>query len=297
MNIFLTKAYGFNESSSHTWPLAFSQEGDRQRALGLLEEGDRVIIGTTKTKEVREDLKGKALGIVVPTKECLNTLDFEGVTKEEHKLNAKNQFKWPLCLSLREAWEIPSRPLLSDLFEGHSEFLRQYGRSLSRQIHKIPEEVKRKVMDLKLNHVPLPQLREPPEFLSEEAFGSSRRSRKSGPPPSYSRSKFEIEEGPAYTYVFEVSGADKKSYKIGMSKDWRRRLNEFNHHSMPNLGGLNYVLVFEKKLDSREKAYKMEQRLLERFGNHQNPSNHEIITDISEDQLRSAWNDLVLELT
>lgn len=93
----------------------------------------------------------------------------------------------------------------------------------------------------------------------------------------------------AHTYVLEVLGASKPSFKIGWAFDHGARARQFNRASLPELGGLHYKAIYFKPWDTARLAYRMEQALLTRFDAYRHPANHEVLFGLDRRELERVW--------
>lgn len=58
---------------------------------------------------------------------------------------------------------------------------------------------------------------------------------------------------------------------------------------MPEIGGLQYLPIFNQLWDTAMEAYRMEQKILTFFNDYRNASNHEIIQRVSRKELEDIW--------
>ena len=93
----------------------------------------------------------------------------------------------------------------------------------------------------------------------------------------------------AHTYVLEVVGAKKPSFKIGWAFDHGARARQFNRAALPDLGGLHYKPLFFHRWSTARLAYRMEQALLTKFDGYRHRANHEVLFGLDRRDLERAW--------
>ena len=273
MRLFLTKVWGWDVPVG---PLQFSTTGWRERALNMLESGDRVILVGTKGDRTPDNMKGRILGAMEPMRDRVMSLDFPVVRLEGD--DKDGDYKWPYGLNNLRAWSFPDRPLLSELTD------RPFSMDSAQGIVSLQDEEVERIMELEWREE---------DLLKRMAHAEARvnpTKRAIAPPPTTSRKGvMHMRRANAFTYALKVEGARTRAFKIGWAFDYKRRTDEFNHASMPELGGLRYVPVFFQFWDTARMAYSMEQRLLEEFTENRHPENQEIITGVGEQKLVEKW--------
>ena len=273
MRLFMTKVWVWDVPVG---PLQFSTSGWRKSALDKLEDGDRVILVGTKGKQTPDDMKGRILGAMEPTKHQVMSLDFPVIRLEGD--DKDGGYKWPYGLNNRRAWSFPDRPLLSELTD------RRFSMDSAQGIVSLEDEEVERIMDLEWREEKL---------LKRMAHAEARvnpTKRAIAPPPTTSRKGvMHMRRANAFTYAMKVEGARPSAFKIGWAFDYKRRTDEFNHASMPELGGLRYVPKLYQLWDTARMAYSMEQRLLQEFAENRHPENQEVITGVGEQKLREKW--------
>ena len=100
----------------------------------------------------------------------------------------------------------------------------------------------------------------------------------------------------AYTYALRIVGAPKLAFKIGWAFDYERRAKQFNHASLPDLGGLRYDQFFYHLWDTARQAFAMQQRLIRLLEANRHPQNNEVLTGISIMDFKNAWTNCVQKL-
>ena len=280
MRIFLTKVWSW---SVPVGPLQFSKKGLRESALQMLESGDRVILVGTKGKLTPVDMQGRVLGAMEPTKDRVMSLDYPVIRFEED--DKDGQYKWPFGLNNTRAWSFPDRPLLSEITD------RQFNMDSAQGIVPLEDEEVERILKSEWREEKL---------LKRTAQAEARinpAKKQTAPPPTTSRrGVMHMRRAQAFSYVMKVESAHPRSFKIGWAFDFRRRAEEFNHASMPELGGLRYVPILYHLWDTARMAYSMEQRLLREFIENRHPGNQEIVVGVEAAKLEQSWIKSVREV-
>lgn len=272
----MTKVWGWG---APVGPMQFSTNGWRKNALGQLEPGDRVVLVGTMGDQTPDDMKGRLLGVMEPSREPVMSLDFDVRARPSDFVNGK--YKWPVGLMNLRAWSLPERPKLSDVSD------RKFSMDSTRGIVALTDEETDKVQALDWREEDLLQPTAQAQKRLAKKHGAAKRS---APPPSTTRrGVMHMRRAPAYTYAMKVVGAKPSAFKIGWAFDFKQRARQFNHAAMPGLGGLEYQPFRFHLWDSARQAFKMEQALLSRLSSRLNADNAEIVQDLSEDELHALW--------
>lgn len=83
MKFFLTKVWGWD---APVGPMQFSTSGRRENALRQLESGDRVVLVGTMGDQTPEEMKGRVLGVMEPSREPVLSMDFASTGRAEAPL-------------------------------------------------------------------------------------------------------------------------------------------------------------------------------------------------------------------
>lgn len=274
--LYMTKVWGF---STPVGPLQFATAGWRKNALSKLKSGDLVLLVGTGGQETKDEEKGRLLGIMQPTSEPVMSLDFD-VRKNQSDF-VDGEYKWPFGLMNLKAWILIDRPKLNEIFD------RKFNMDSAQGIVELTSKEAELVLSLS---------KERAELLEPTANAQARMERKHGakskgaPPPTTKRNGvMHMRRAPAYTYAMEIKGSAKNAYKIGWAFDYKKRAKQFNHASMPELGGLEYKPVHFRKWGTAKKAFKMEQKILEFLKQKRHHKNNEIIVGLSALELEQIW--------
>lgn len=278
---YLTKVWGFSEPVG---PLQFASQGWRENALRKLKPGDLVVVVGTTGNETADDEKGRLLGIMQPTFEPVMSLDFDVQKRPADFVDG--DYKWPFGLMNIKAWTLIERPKLKELFD------RKFNMDSAQGIVALTNEEAFLVKSLKKREEKL---------LLPTASAQARMERKHGvksrgaPPPTTKRNGvMHMRRAPAYTYAMEIKGASENAFKVGWAFDYIKRARQFNHASMPELGGLEYSTKFFHKWDTAMKAYQMEQKILKVLNKRRDRRNNEVVVGVSAEELESIWISIVI---
>lgn len=225
MAIFLTKTWGWEVPVG---PLQFSTEGWRRNAVEQLQPGDEVVIVGTRGDQTPEEMRGRILGVMEPTREPVMSLDFAMQVPPEHF--SGGEYKWPFGLNNLRAWSIPERPLLTNVIN------RRFSMAATRGIIRLTEEEAAAVSKLGRREVGLVPLSAQAHRRMAICHGAARRT--APPPTTTRRGVMHLRRAEAYTYAMEIIQAKASSFKVGWAFDVRQRARQFNHSAMPFLGGV-----------------------------------------------------------
>lgn len=282
MTLYMTKVWGW---STPVGPLQFSTKGWRDNALNQLSPGDQVVLVGTMGEQTQDGMKGRLLGVMEPTSEPVMALDFPMPSDPSHYL--AGEYKWPFGLMIRGAWSLPDQPLLSQISE------RKFSMASAQGIVPLTVEEEQKVRALRWHEG---QLLQPTAQTLERMAKKHGISKRSAPPPTTRRTGImHMRRAPAYTYAMEIRSARQLAFKIGWAFDFRQRRDQFNHASLPDLGGLEYVPAWYHLWDTAKQAYHMEQCLLLRLADHRHPANNEVIVGVRRQELEALWSAGVLQ--
>lgn len=275
---FMTKTWGFG---APVGPLQFSSEGFRRNARAALQPGDLVVIVGTKGEETAEDDRGKLLGIMEPTTEPVLSLDFD-VPRNEQDLDKDGHYKWPYGLLNRRAWRLIDRPyLIPDVSK------RAFSMDAAQGIVELTPDEAAKIAALRREEVPLLEAR---VAARARVDGTDRARRRVSPSPStMRRGVMHMRVFSAYTYAMEIKGPQGLAYKIGWAFDYAQRARQFNQAALPGIGGVRYTPKLFHLCDTARQAFRMEQTLLNHFARHRHRDNHEVLYDLTFDELQAFW--------
>jgi hypothetical protein len=276
MTLFLTKVWGWGVPVG---PMQFSTNGWRDNALRQLQPGDCVVLVGTMGEQTPKEMKGRVLGIMEPSREPVMSLDFSVRARPADFVDG--DYKWPVGLMNLRAWSLPERPKLTEISD------RKFSMDSAQGIVPLTDSEAKRVEELAWSEE---------ELLQPTAQAQERMARKHGaakrtapPPTTTRRGVMHMRRAPAYTYALRIVGAKFNTFKIGWAFDFKQRARQFNHASMPDLGGLEYVPFRFQLWDSARQAYVMEQALLAHFDSIRHFANNEIVQDVIDDDLDTAW--------
>ncbi len=272
----MTKVWGWD---SPVGPLQFSTSGWRENALGQLQPGDRVVLVGTMGDQTPDDMKGRLLGVMEPSREPVMSLDFDVRAGPGDFVDG--EYKWPMGLMNLRAWSLPARPKLDEISD------RKFSMDSAQGIVPLTEEEAARVEALDWHEEELLQ----PTAQAQERLAKKHGAVKRGAPPPTTTRKgvMHMRRAPAYTYAMKVVGAKHSAFKIGWAFDFKQRAKHFNHAAMPGLGGLEYKPFLFHLWDTARQAFAMEQALLSRLSPRLHPDNGEIVLGLSDDELKTLW--------
>lgn len=276
MTLFLTKVWGWDVPVG---PLQFSTSGWRDNALRQLKSGDRVVVVGTTGTQTPDDMKGRLLGVMEPSREPVMSLDF--AVRARPGDFVAGEYKWPVGLMNLRAWSLPERPELSKISD------RRFSMDSAQGIVPLTEGEVTTVEGLRWQEEDLLQPTAQAQARMIRKHGAAKRT--APPPTTTRRGVMHMRRAPAYTYAMRVAGARRCAFKIGWAFDYKQRARQFNHSSMPDLGGLEYKPFLSHRWDAARCAYAMEQALLDQFSNRRNAANNEIVQDVTDSELQAAW--------
>lgn len=276
MRLFLTKVWGWG---APVGPLVFSTNGWRENALRQLKEGDRVVLVGTTGEQTPQDMKGRLLGIVEPSRETVMTLDFPVQPKPNDYKDG--EFKWPVGLLNLRAWSLPEMPQLKQISD------RKFSMDSAQGIVPLNDDEAARVLALEWREETLMRLTAQAQARVAKQHGTANRT--APPPTTTRRGTMHMRRAPAYTYAMRISGAYPAAFKVGWAFDFKQRARQFNHAAMPSLGGLEYKPFLFHLWDTARQAYAMEQALLRNLPDRLHDSNREVVTDLSDEELNTVW--------
>ena len=279
MTYFITKVWGWREPIG---PLVFASSGWRDNAVEKLRPNDRVVLVGTTDEPTVESEQGRLLGIMEPTTEMVRSLDFPRPLLERD-YDENGIYKWPYGLLNVRAWTFEDRPLLCAISN------RRFNMDAVRGIVALTADEARKVDALPKRPAEMAQATATAQERIAQAVGT--KSYTAPPPTTLRRGVMHMRRARAYTYLMELVGATRPTHKIGWAFDWKTRENTFNHHALPELGGLRYKTMQHHLWSTATEAFRMEQALLRRFQGDRQACNNEIIVGVERSDIDRAWFD------
>ncbi|EAP81672.1 GIY-YIG nuclease family protein [Sulfitobacter sp. NAS-14.1] len=276
MKLYLTKVWGWD---APVGPMQFSTSGWRDNALRQLELGDRVVLVGTMGDQTPEDMRGRLLGVMEPSREPVMSLDFDLQARPGDFVDG--EYKWPVGLMNLRAWSLPERPRLNELSE------RKFSMDSAQGIVPLADDETARVLALDWRDEVLLQPTAQAQARMAKKCGADKRS--APPPTTTRRGVMHMRRAQAYTYAMKIVGARSSAFKIGWAFDFKQRARQFNHAALPALGGLEYKPFRFQLWDSARQAYKMEQALLAHLSDRRSSDNGEVVTGISDDDLNAVW--------
>ena len=276
MKLFLTKVWGWD---APVGPMQFSTSGWRDNALRQLEPGDRVVLVGTMGDQTPEDMKGRILGVMEPSREPVMSMDFAVRARPGDFVDG--EYKWPVGLMNMHAWSLPERPKLTQISD------RKFSMDSAQGIVPLTDDEAVRILALEWSAEALLQPTAQAQARMAKKHGAAKRT--APPPTTTRRGVMHMRRAPAYTYAMKVTGAHPNAFKVGWAFDFKLRAQQFNHAAMPGLGGLEYRPFRFHLWDTARQAYAMEQALLSHLSDRLHPDNREIVQGLSDDALDMAW--------
>jgi hypothetical protein len=276
VQLFLTKVWGWDVPVG---PLQFSTSGWRDNALRQLEHGDRVVLVGTTGDQTPDDMKGRLLGVMEPSREPVMSLDFDVRARPGDFVDG--EYKWPVGLMNLRAWSLPQRPRLAQISD------RKFSMDSAQGIVPLSDDEAARVLALDWREEALMQPTAQAQARMAKRHGTAKRT--APPPTTTRRGVMHMRRAPAYTYAMQVAGARPSAFKIGWAFDFKQRARQFNHAAMPGLGGLEYKPFRYHLWDTARQAYAMEQALLAKLSGRLHGDNGEIVIGLSDKAFDAAW--------
>lgn len=264
--------------------MQFSTSGWRDNALRQLEPGDRVVLVGTMGDQTPEDMKGRLLGVMEPSREPVMSLDFDVRARPGDFVDG--EYKWPVGLMNLRAWSLPLRPKLIEVSD------RKFGMDSAQGIVPLTDDEAARVLALDWRDEELLQPTAQAQARMAKRHGTVKRT--APPPTTTRRGVMHMRRAPAYTYAMRVADARPSAFKIGWAFDFKQRARQFNHSALPGLGGLEYQPFRFHLWDTARQAYAMEQALLAHLSDRLHPDNGEVVTGLSDDDMSACWNDAII---
>lgn len=272
----MTKVWGWDVPVG---PLQFSTSGWRDNALRQLADGDLVVLVGTTGDQTPDDMKGRLLGVMEPSREPVMALDFDVRARPGDFV--EGEYKWPVGLMNLRAWSLPQRPKLNQLSD------RRFSMDSAQGIVRLNADETARVRSLDWREEALMQPTAQAQARIAKRHAIAKRT--APPPTTTRRGVMHMRRAPAYTYAMRVVGARPNAFKIGWAFDFKQRARQFNRAAMPELGGLEYKPFRYHLWDTARQAYAMEQALLYKLSDKLHDGNREIVTSLSDEELDALW--------
>lgn len=253
--IWLRSFYGFNPEDAGC--IGWTEEGPRDRMLGLIEDGDLFMIYGASTAETERHHRNRVLGFLQVRAGSIRDRDKSSPAAMQEKKARGWQEKWTYAIPVVSAWRVDEPILLETIAQ--KTYRPEAGQAIAVwNPPLLPEEID---LALKINVTEVQVYGEP--ALSETALRNVRFGQAFRPsrafPGSFGERTALYEDGPTYLYLarFEGDGLallglpkspfDKNTLvKIGVSNDKSRRLSELNSGFPPaSVGKWTIGLVSE----------------------------------------------------
>jgi hypothetical protein len=271
--IWLRSFYGFNPEDAGS--IGWTEEGPRDRMLGLIEDGDLFMIYGASTAETARHHRNRVLGFLEVRVGAIRDTDKASRAAIQEKKARGWQDKWTYAIPVVRAWRV-DEPLLLETIAPRT-YRPEAGQAIAVWSPPLlPEEID---LALKINVTEVhvhgePEL--PETALKNVRFAQAFRPSRAFPGSFGERSAL-YEDGPTYLYLarfdgdgFALMGVPKKQFdktvllKIGVSNDKVRRLSELNAGFPPASVGKWTMALISEAFDGRLAAETAEQAFKDR---------------------------------
>lgn len=266
--VWLRPFYGFNPEEAGY--IGWTEEGPRDRMLGLIQDGDLFMIYGASTAETARHHRNRILGFLQVQRAAIKDADKSSPTAIAEKTVKGWQNKWTFAMPVVRAWRVDEPVLLETI--APKTYRPEAGQAIAVWNPPLmPEEIdlalKIYVTEVRVYGEPEIPETAPRHVRFAQAFRPSRAF-----PGSFGERTAIYEDGPTYLYLarFEGDGLalmglprsqfDKKALvKIGVSNDKVRRLSELNAGFPPASVGKWTMGLVSELFEGRQAAEAAEQ--------------------------------------
>ncbi len=277
MTMYAKWFYGFSPEKMPV--ITFSQKGSRDRLLRDSADGEVIVFVATKGDETADEDKGKVLGAAQIGRKAVRTHEVVDISALPEKDFIDGKFRWPEAIPMLRAWRFDPPAVANEVFENGN--LPPHA-----QAHAVPlsDADEAHVRSLIWVEVELQDTeeRQRQQRLSD-AFASQ--PTKPGPVPSpgtYTVNIFEKDRAWTYAARFGASSI----WKIGHTSDLEQRMLDLNVHIPVEYLEERWLIGWEQKWPSTERAREMEQRVLSILADKRT---HGERVKCGENELKRAW--------
>ena len=257
--IWLRSFYGFSPEDDGY--IGWTEEGPRDRMLGLVEDGDLFVIYGASSSETAKSQRNQVLGFLQVEKRAIRDVDKASPAGIKRKVDSGWRDKWTFAIPVVRAWRATESILLERI--APKTYRPEAGQAIAVwNPPLLPEEVH---LALRIRVREVDVFGEPPVVNPQQAgvplakaFKPSRAF-----PGSFGRRTSVYEDGPTHLYLARFDGdgdallGQKKPIfsssvllKVGVSSDVKRRLSEINGGFPPAaIGRWSIQLVSEAFID------------------------------------------------
>ncbi|PYF02552.1 hypothetical protein BJ122_11151 [Rhodopseudomonas faecalis] len=269
--IWLRSFYGF--SPEEDGYIGWTEEGPRDRMLGLIEDDDLFMIYGASSAETDKSHRHKVLGFLQVEARAIRDRDKASSVGMQRKRDNGWQDKWTYAIPVKRAWRVDEQILLERI--APTTYRPEAGQAIA--VWNPPLEADEVDRALKIRVTEVAVFGEPP--LSEGGLLKGILARVFHPsrafPGSFGERVVTYEDGPTRLYLahfegdgFALRGKAKPQFdksvllKIGVSNDLGRRVSELNAGFPPAaVGKWSMVLESEpyvdrKSAEAAEQAFK-----------------------------------------
>lgn len=266
--IWLRSFYGFGPEEDGY--IGWTEEGPRDRMLGLVEDGDLFMIYGASTAETDKSHRNRVLGFLQINAQAIRDKDKASTSGMKRKRDNGWEKKWTFAIPVKRAWRADESILLSRI--APDTYQPEAGQAIAVwNPPLLPEEVSQA---LKIRVTEVNVFGEPP--ISDGGLTKSALAQAFQPshafPGSFGERTSNYEDGPTILYLarfegdgFALRGVPKPQFdksvllKIGVSNDLRRRTSELNVGFPPAAIGKWSMVLKSEPYGNRRAAEMAEQ--------------------------------------
>lgn len=266
--VWLRSFYGFGPEDDGY--IGWSEEGPRDRMLGLVEDGDLFMIYGAVSAETEKNQRNRVVGFLQVEARAIRDIDKASSAGMQRKRTKGWGDKWTYAIPVVRAWRVDESILLERI--APKTYRPEAGQAIAVwNPPLLPEEID---LALKIKVTEVSVFGEPPlpeTALKQNPFGRAFRPSRAFP-GSFGERNATYEDGPTCMYLalfdgdgFALLGQAKPQFdksvlvKIGVSNDTSRRALELNAGFPPASIGKWTMKLFSEPYDGRQAAEAAEQ--------------------------------------
>jgi hypothetical protein len=271
--IWLRSFYDFNPEDAGY--IGWTDEGPRDRMLGLIEDGDLFMIYGATTGQTARHQRNRVLGFLQVIVSAIRDTDKASPAAIQDKKAKGWQDKWTYAIPVKRAWRVDEPILLERI--APTTYRPKAGQAIAVwNPPLLPGEID---LALKIEVTEVDVFGETPlsgATLRRKRFGEVFKPSRAFP-GSFGERSATYEDGPTFVYLarfdgdaFALLGQAKRSYdkttlvKIGVSNDQKRRVSELNAGFPPASLGRWKMALLSEPYNGRRAAEIVEQQFKDR---------------------------------
>ncbi|TPK80384.1 GIY-YIG nuclease family protein [Mesorhizobium sp. B2-4-18] len=283
MKMFAKYFHGFDPIG---WPaVTFSSEAAARSLVEEFEPGSRMVFLATKKAPIAA-MRGSIVGMMEFAGERGRVEQYFSEAVIAANVREYGEFRWPWAVRALRAWEF-EQP-----YPKTREVLGHVPVSARNTPWMLSKRLASKVLRLAHFEVPLARPVTVLQSTPRQVTGRATRRNSKGPPPtSYEALVVRSCDGPCFTYLLRFGARD--IWKVGMSVDPNRRLDEINSHIPTEVLDEKWEMVQRARFKDAQTAYDVEQALLDHFHTHRTVGERIVLSSI---EIATGWDTVVGEL-